>query len=93
MKPQRPLFPFDVCWSHVSNLARILGHFYLKLNSNPESAYLWKFPRHPSKKLAKLVNYLRAGSLFLHLGATTLITEETTHSATLSRSGWVRAKF
>jgi hypothetical protein len=30
MKPRRPLFPFDVCWSHVSNLARILGHFYLK---------------------------------------------------------------
>ena len=30
MKPHRPLFPFDVCWSHVSNLARILGHFYLK---------------------------------------------------------------
>ena len=30
MKPQCPLVPFDVCWSHVSNLARILGHFYLK---------------------------------------------------------------
>ena len=30
MKPRRSLFPFDVCWSHVSNLARILGYFYLK---------------------------------------------------------------
>ena len=30
MKPRRPLFPFEVCWSHVSNLARILGHFYFK---------------------------------------------------------------
>ena len=30
MKPHHLLFPFDLCWSYVSNLARILGHFYLK---------------------------------------------------------------
>ena len=45
MKPQPPLVPFDVCWSHIFNLARILGYF----TSNPESAYFWKFPQHPSR--------------------------------------------
>ena len=30
MRSQCPLFPFDVRWSHVSDLARILGYFYLK---------------------------------------------------------------
>ena len=70
MKPHCPLFPFEVCWSYVSNLARILGHSSLKFRNRQMDDHLWKFLQHPSKSLAKLMNYLRAGSRFHQLRAT-----------------------
>ena len=49
MEPQRPLFPFDLCWSHVSNLTRIFGHSSLKSGIRQMDDYLWKILQHPSK--------------------------------------------
>ena len=49
IKPQRPLFPFDVFQSHVPPIQLI---YLAPLPSNPriyEMDHLWKFPQHPSK--------------------------------------------
>ena len=45
MRSQCPLFPFDVRWSHVSNLARILGYFSLKSRIRLSLAASFKIAR------------------------------------------------
>ena len=75
MKPRRPLFPFDVCWSHVSNLAHILGHSSLKSRNHRSMIIFAKSPPASFEIARKVDELLTNGKSFSPIGGYGLIVD------------------